>query len=76
MKNKQELIEENEKLLKELNDLKGVIWGVMKSKDSKLVELEMLAKEYEKVINLLSGRLMALYSGDVVRELPETEELK
>ena len=76
MKNKQELIEENEKLLKELNDLKGVIWGVMKSKDSKLVELEMLAKEYEKVINLLSGRLMALYSGDAVRELPETEELK
>ena len=48
----------------------------MKSKDSKLVELEMLAKEYEKVINLLSGRLMALYSGDAVRELPETEELK
>ena len=37
---------------------------------------EMLAKEYEKVINLLSGRLMALYSGDAVRELPETEELK
>ena len=76
MKNKQELIEENEKLLKELNDLKGVIWGVMKSKDSKLVELEMLAKEYEKVINLLSGRLMDLYSGDVVRDLQETEELK
>ena len=76
MKTKQELIEENENLKEELNNLKGVIWGVMKDKDSKLVELEMLAKEYEKAINLLSGRLMALYSGDAVRELPETEELK
>ena len=74
MKTKQELKEENESLLEELNNLKGVVWGVMKEKDSKLVELELLAKEYEKTINLLSGRQMALYSGDAVRGMPETGE--
>ena len=74
MKTKQEYIEENESLLEELNNLKGVVWGVMKEKDSKLVELELLAKEYEKTINLLSGRLMALYSSDAVRGMPETGE--
>lgn len=71
---KQELRDENEKLTAELNNLKRVIWGTMKEKDSKLVELEHLAKQYERTINILSGRLMALYSGDADGRIPETEE--
>tara|TARA_R110002050_G_scaffold112966_4_gene227486 strand:- start:199 stop:423 length:225 start_codon:yes stop_codon:yes gene_type:complete len=71
---KQELRDENEKLLEELNTLKSVIYNTLREKDSKLVELEHLAKQYEKTINILSGRLMALYTGDAVRRIPETEE--
>ena len=74
MRTKQEIRDENEKLLGELNTLKGVIYTTLREKDSKLVELEHLAKQYEKTINILSGRLMALYTGDAVRRIPETEE--
>ena len=74
MRTKQEIRDENEKMREELNTLKGVIYTTLREKDSKLVELEYLAKQYEKTINILSGRLMALYSGDAVRRIPETEE--
>ena len=71
---KQELRDENERLLEELNTLKSAIYTTLREKDSKLVELEHLAKQYERTINILSGRLMALYSGDAVGKIPETGE--
>lgn len=74
MRTKQEIRDENEELREELNTLKNIIYTTLREKDSKLVELEHLAKQYEKTINILSGRLMALYTGDAVRRIPETEE--
>jgi hypothetical protein len=68
MATKQELIELNKELNKELNNLKQIIWGTMREKESTILQIEALAKEYEKVINILSGRLIALYSGDRVEE--------
>jgi hypothetical protein len=68
MPTKQELEEQNEQLTKELTTLKYEVISAIRQKDSHIAELQSLALHYEKTINVLSGRLMALNSVAAVGE--------
>jgi len=71
MPTKQELEQENDDLKAELSKLRYEVIGAIQHRDSRIVELEQLALHYEKTINVLSGRVMALNSVTTIGETTE-----